>query len=103
MAFELWYEPSLNSMVAADASPSSIATSNSARIAYGWRVFEEMLEGIYLGPVIEYFGSEGYRQLRLGAHITESRGSEWSAAVGWAQDSQGRASPFVRLNKLKRL
>jgi Cellulose biosynthesis protein BcsS len=68
-----------------------------------WRVFEEMLEGIYLGPVIEYFGSEGYRQLRLGAHITESRGSEWSAAVGWAQDSQGRASPFVRLNKLKRL
>jgi Cellulose biosynthesis protein BcsS len=38
MAFELWYEPSPNSMVAADASLSSIATSNSARIAYGWRV-----------------------------------------------------------------
>ena len=50
MAVEFWYEPSPNSMVAADASLSSIATSNSARIAYGWRVFEEMLGGVYLGP-----------------------------------------------------
>ncbi|HVI14714.1 MAG TPA: hypothetical protein VM822_17790 [Pseudolabrys sp.] len=33
----------------------SIATSNSARVAYGWRVFEAMLGGVYLGPVIEIF------------------------------------------------
>ena len=86
MAFELWYEPSPSSMVAADASLSSIATSNSARVAYGWRVFEDMLGGIYLGPVVEYFGSEGYRHLRLGAHITSMKAedTEWSAAGGWA-------------------
>ena len=68
-------------MVAADAALSSIATTNSARIAYGWRVFEEMLGGIYVGPVIEYFSSDGYRHLRLGAHITSMRteDTEWSA------------------------
>jgi hypothetical protein len=105
MAFELWYEPSTSSMVAADASISSIATSNSARVAYGWRMFEDMLGGVYLGPVIEYFGSAGYRHLRLGAHVTSMKAedTEWSAAAGWAQDSQGRASPFLRLNMLKRL
>jgi hypothetical protein len=105
MAFEVWYEPSPSSMVAADASLSSIATSNSARVAYGWRVFEEMLGGVYLGPVIEYFGSDGYRHLRLGAHLTSMKAEEieWSAAAGWAQDSQGRASAYVRLNMLRRL
>ena len=105
LAFDLWYEPSPYSMVAADAALSSIATTNSARIAYGWRVFEEMLGGIYVGPVIEYFGSDGYRHLRLGAYITSIRteDTEWSAAAGWAQDSQGRASPYLRLNMLKRL
>ncbi|MGB8554955.1 MAG: cellulose biosynthesis protein BcsS [Pseudolabrys sp.] len=104
LAFDLWYEPSPYSMVAADAALSSIATTNSARIA-GWRVFEEMLGGIYVGPVIEYFSSDGYRHLRLGAHITSMRteDTEWSAAAGWAQDSQGRASPYLRLNMLKRL
>lgn len=102
---DLWYEPSPNSMLAADASLSSIATSNAARAAYGWRVFEEMLGGVYVGPVVEYFGSAGYRHLRLGAHITSMRAedTEWSAAVGWAQDSQGRASPYLRLNVLRRL
>jgi len=82
-----------------------LSTSNSARVAYGWRVFEEMLGGVYLGPVIEYFGSDGYRHLRLGAHLTGMKAEEieWSAAAGWAQDSQGRASPYVRLNMLRRL
>jgi hypothetical protein len=42
-------------MVAADTSLLLIATSNSARVAYGWRVFEGMLGGVYLGPVIEIF------------------------------------------------
>jgi len=96
MALDFWYEPSPSFMVAADASLSSIATSNSARVAYGWRVFEDMLGGIYLGPVVEYFGSEEYRHLRLGAHIISMKAedAEWSPAVGWAQDPQGRAGRF---------
>jgi hypothetical protein len=63
-----------------------------------------MLGGLYVGPEIQYFGSDGYRHLRLGAHVTSLKTDdiEWSAAGGWAEDSQGRASPYLRLNLLKR-
>ena len=105
VAVDFWYEPTPDTMVAAEVSLSSIATSNSARIGYGWRVLEEMLGGVYLGPEIQYFGSDGYRHLRLGAHITSMKTDdvEWSAAVGWASNSQSRSGPYLRLNVLKRL
>lgn len=105
IAAELWYEPTPETMLAADVSLSSIATENSARAAYGWRILNEMLGGIYVGPETQYFGSHGYRNLRVGAHITSMRAedTEWSAATGWAWDSQARASPYVRINVLKRL
>ena len=91
-------------MIAADVSLSSIATSNSARAAYGWRVLDEMLGGIYIGPEIQYFGSDGYKHGRLGIHITSMKAdeTEWSAAVGWARDSDGRSSPYLRLSILTR-
>jgi hypothetical protein len=91
-------------MIAADMSLSSIATSNSARAAYGWRVLEDMLGGIYVGPEIQYFGSSGYRHGRLGVHVTsmKTEDTEWSAAAGWARDSSGRSSPYVRLGILRR-
>jgi hypothetical protein len=103
-AAEIWYEPTSDTMMAADAFLSSIATSNSARLAYGWRVFEEMLGGIYLGPEIQYFGSDGYKHLRLGAHITSMKAedTEWSAALGWAMDSSQRSSPYLRLSIMTR-
>jgi len=104
LASELWYEPTPNTMIAADVSLSSIATSNTARIAYGWRILDDMLGGVYVGPELQYFGSDGYRHLRLGAHVTTMKSAdvEWSAAAGWARDSTGRSSPYVRLNLLKR-
>jgi hypothetical protein len=104
-AADLWYEPTPNTMVVADVSLSTIATSNAARIGFGWRIFEDMLGGIYAGPEAQYFGSVGYRQLRLGTHITSMKTDdvEWSAAAGWADDSRGRVSPYLRLNVLKRL
>ena len=104
-AADLWYEPTPNTMVAADVSLSTIATSNTARIGFGWRIFEDMLGGIYAGPEAQYFGSVGYRQLRLGTHITSMKTDdvEWSAAAGRADDSRGRVSPYLRLNVLKRL
>ena len=104
-AAELWYETTPDTMVVADVSLSTIATSNSARIGFGWRVFENMLGGVYVGPEVQYFGSIGYRQLRLGAHITSMKTDdvEWSAAAGWADDSRGRVSPYLRLSVLKRL
>ena len=104
VAAEVWYEPTAETMIAADVSLSSIATSNSARAAYGWRVLEEMLGGLYVGPEAQYFGSAGYRHARLGMHITsmKTEDTEWSAAAGWARDSAGRSSPYVRLGVLKR-
>ena len=104
VAAEIWYEPTAETMIAADISLSSIATSNSARAAYGWRVLEEMLGGIYIGPELQYFGSAGYRHARLGMHITsmKTEDTEWSAAAGWARDSTGRSSPYVRLGVLRR-
>ena len=49
-----------------ELSLSTIATSNAARLAYGWRVCEDMFEdGFYVGPEAQYFGSDGYRHLRL--------------------------------------
>jgi len=103
-AAEVWYEPTLATMLAIDLSLSSIATSNSARGAYGWRVLEDVLGGVYLGPEIQYFGSDGYRHFRMGAHVTSLKADdiEWSAAIGWARDSAHRSSPYVRLNLMKR-
>jgi hypothetical protein len=104
VAAELWYEPSAETMIAADISLSSIATSNLARAAYGWRVLDEMIGGIYIGPEVQYFGSIGYRHSRIGMHITSMKtdDTEWSAGAGWAKDSSGRSSPYVRLGILKR-
>ena len=104
VAAEIWYEPTTETMTAADVSLSSVATSNSARAAYGWRVLEEMLGGIYIGPEVQYFGSDGYRHVRLGVHLTSMRtdDTEWSAAAGWARDSADRSSPYLRLSILKR-
>ena len=105
MATEFWLEPTADTMIAADFSLSSVAVNSSARAGYGWRVLEEMLGGLYVGPETQYFRSDGYRQWRLGAHITSMKTEdvEWSAATGWAMGSQGRASPYLRLNILKRL
>jgi len=69
-----------------------------------YREGEEMLGGLYVGPEFQYFGSDGYRHRRLGIHVTSMKAedAEWSAAAGWARDSAGRASPYVRLSILTR-
>ena len=94
-ATEFWYEPSATTMLAGDAALSSIATQQSLRLAFGWR----MLDQFYFGPETQYFGSDGYRHWRLGGHFTalKTGDNEWLAAGGWARDSDGRSSPYVRL------
>ena len=99
-AAEFWTEPTPKTMVAASLGLSTIATSNSARIAYGWRVCEDMFEdGFYVGPEVQYFGADGYRHLRLGFHITQLKAEryEWSAGLGIARDSDGVSGPYVRI------
>ena len=100
MAGELWYEPSRDSLIVGDASLSTVGASRAARIAYGWRVADEMFtDGVYVGPEAQYFASDNYRQGRVGLHLTSMKtdATEWSAAAGWARDTDGRSSPYVRL------
>jgi hypothetical protein len=102
MAGELWYEPASAVLVTGDAALSSIQTSHSARLAFGWRVADGIFNGngFYIGPESQVFGSDGYRHWRLGTHITsmKAESTEWSASTGWARDSDGRAGVYVRLN-----
>jgi hypothetical protein len=97
--FDLWYEPTGATMLAADASISSSGTY-SARAALGWR----FPEGFYVGPEAQVFACNDYRQYRLGLHVTSFKTwvSELSGAIGWASSSDHRAGPYGRLGFLVR-
>jgi hypothetical protein len=94
-AFELWTEPTAQTMVSADGSVSTIVHTYSARAAAGWRVFGLF----YAGPELQAFASDGYAQQRVGVHVTAFKTGtlEWSAATGYARDSDRRSSAYVRL------
>jgi Cellulose biosynthesis protein BcsS len=98
---ELWDEPTATTMIAADASLSTVGGSNSARAAFGWK----MLDQFYAGPETQVYGGDGYAQWRLGAHVTSMKTGdvEWSAAGGWARDSNNRSSPYLRLGFMQRM
>jgi hypothetical protein len=97
---DVWYEPTPSTMLAADASLTSIAAGYSARIAYGWR----LNDWFYLGPEAQGFACDGYRQLRFGVQMTglKTGNWEWSAAAGWSDDSDRRTGPYLRLGVLTR-
>lgn len=100
-AIEFWYEPDAQTMWAADASASSIGPSYAARIAYGWRVSD----AFYAGPEIAGFTSDdSYKQFRAGLHVTGLKWSfvEWSAAFGWATDSDSRDGVYGRIGLFMR-
>ena len=101
VGFDLWYEPSNTTMVAVDASASTIGPSYGGRAAYGWRVFDRF----YLGPEVGGFTSNGnYSQVRGGIHITgfKTEQVEWSGAVGWSSDSDRRGSLYGRMGMVMR-
>ena len=99
--FELWYQPTATTMVAADASVSTIGLSYNARLAAGLRAFDSF----YLGPEVQAFAADGnYRQLRAGMHITGLRFGqfEWSAGAGWATDTDRRSGAYGKLGVFTR-
>jgi hypothetical protein len=105
-ALETWTEPTPNTMLTTEVSMSTIATNWSWRVAGGWRVLEDMFtDGFYIGPEVQRFGSDGYGHTRFGAHFTGLKADnyEWSAAAGWAHDTQRTSAPYVRLNVSTRL
>lgn len=100
-AVELWYEPTPLSMIAADASFSSVGASYSARVALGWRMFDKF----FIGPEMGGFANgDDYRQFRAGIHLTGFRSGavEWSLAGGWLVDSSDREGFYGRLNLITR-
>lgn len=99
-AFDFWYEPAPGMMVAADGSLSSIIGTYSARGALGWRAF-----GLaYVGPEAQTYACDGYREIRLGIHITGLKTGqfEWSIAAGWARDSDARTGAYGRVSVMMR-
>ena len=101
LATEVWIEPTPDTMLAADASLSTVGPNYAARIATGLHLFGQF----YVGPEMQVYGGDGYSQMRYGAHVTSLKTglSEWSAAAGWAIDTDKRESPYVRLGFLQRL
>jgi len=94
--FELWYEPSPLTMVAADAQVSSIGPSYNARLAVGLRLFD----AFYTGPEIQGFAAgDNYQQARVGWHLTGLRTGtiEWTTGAGWAIDSDHRSGVYGKL------
>ena len=98
--FELWHEPNSNTMLAADASISSIGAGNHARIAYGWRVFDKF----YIGPEVQAYYTDPYYHKRAGVHVTAFRTEdrEWFGAAGYASDNDNRSGIYMRVGFLVR-
>ncbi len=99
--FELWHEPTPATMLAADASVSTIGPGYSARAAFGWRVRERF----YLGPEVRTFAAkDNYRQVRAGVHLTGLRSGsfEWSAGLGWSRDTDRRIGAYGALGLVTR-
>jgi Cellulose biosynthesis protein BcsS len=96
MAAEFWTEPMANTMLAGELSLSSIATNATARLATGWRLLESLFEdGVYVGREVQYFGSDGCRHTRFGAHLTGLKTDtyEWSAPARGGGIPTGSRAP----------
>jgi Cellulose biosynthesis protein BcsS len=99
-AAELWWEPMPELMLASAFSASTNAASHSARAAAGWR----LLDQFWTGPEISVSRDAFSRQARIGAHLTGFRLAdlEWSAAIGYLQDSYHRSGAYGRISVLTR-
>lgn len=97
---ELWWEPLHATMISSSFSVSSIGPNYNLRGAAGWKLFDSF----YIGPEVETFSDLRYRQYRVGAHITALRTGpvEWTAGVGYAQDSSNVSGVYGRLGFLIR-
>ena len=103
LALDAWDEPTEATMIAGDASYSTVGPTVAARIAAGWKAFKQFQ--FYVGPEVQVYGGDGYRQLRGGIHITSLKTGqrEWSAALGWAFETAKQQSPYVRFGFVQRL
>jgi hypothetical protein len=98
---DLWYEVLPQTMmIAANASVSTIGPGYWIRLATGWRVFDRL----WVGPEVLALGDPTYRQFRIGIHGASFRmlNYEWSASVGFVDDSSNRSGVYASLGILLR-
>jgi hypothetical protein len=99
-AVEIWYDPTPQTMISADAAVSTIGPSYSARAAFGWT----FLRLFYIGPEVQGLAADNnYKQVRGGMHLTSFKTSmthEWSLGFGAARDSDSRSSLYARFGYL---
>jgi hypothetical protein len=97
---DLWLEPSAATMLAVNGSVSSIGPTYSVRAAMGVRLFDRF----YVGPEGQAFDCDNYRQYRVGLHLTglKMESFEWSAGVGWSQDTDDRSGVYGKLGVIAR-
>lgn len=100
VAVETWQQPTETTMIAAHAAVSTIGGLMHARFAYGWLLFGLF----YAGPELAGFSTAGYQQARIGLHVTALRTGdwEWSAALGFARDSDRVSGAYGRIGVLMR-
>jgi hypothetical protein len=100
MTAELWWQPTRATMLAANASATTIGSEYSARAAAGWR----LLDRFWAGPEVSISSDAYSTQYRFGAHITGLKTGtlEWSVATGFVEDSFQRNGIYGRLGVFRR-
>ena len=94
-ATDIWYQPTPTIMAAVDGSLLSVGPTGYLRGALGYRVFD----ALFVGPESAMLWCGDFQQLEVGAHLTglHVAAMEWSAAGGWATDSDRRSGPYLRI------
>lgn len=100
VAAETWLEPVPEIMLTTSFYFTSIGSGYGARVASGWRLFDQF----WVGPELSGSGDQFSRQVKLGAHLTGLKIAEWewSGAAGWVTDSFHRSGPYARVGFLTR-
>ncbi len=97
---DYWSEPSPNLMLNGSGAVTTVNAGFWARAAFGWRLFDSA----WIGPEISALGDASYRQFRVGAHVTSFKAGplEWSAGLGFVEDSDHRSGGYARIGLLAR-
>ena len=88
-------------MSAASLWASTIDTNVWGRVA---ALGVRFLDRVWLGPEVVRFEDHTYSQWRIGVHATSFQAGpyEWSAGVGYVQDSDGHVGPYGHVGLLMR-
>lgn len=89
--FELWYNPTPDTLATATLVASSAATSFWGRASTGIRLFANA----YIGPEVTFYATPTYREARIGGHLTGAAiGIVNLRLSGGIMTSDGRRSAF---------